>query len=183
MGIESVRPLLRVRQIRDFTDQPVSREALDAIVDAGRWSGSSMNTQPWRFVIVRSADALRAIASAGLPQTRSLQTATAAIAVVMPEQEGRGTSLAYDEGRTSERMLIAASMLGLGAAIAWVLPPVRPVVAETLALPEDRFVRTIVAVGHPTEAARRPKAARGTARLPREETVFYERWSIHEPDG
>jgi hypothetical protein len=38
------------------------------------------------------------------------------------------------------------------------------------------MVRTIVQVGHPTAAARKPKSARGQARLPREQTVFEERW-------
>jgi len=33
-----------------------------------------------------------------------------------------------------------------------------------------------VQVGHPTDAARRPKSAPGEARLPREEVVFEERW-------
>jgi hypothetical protein len=45
-----------------------------------------------------------------------------------------------------------------------------------LGVPEDRQVRTIIAIGHPTAAARRPKSAPGEARLPREETVFEERW-------
>ena len=173
---DAVRPLLRVRQVREFTDEPVSVDAVDAIADAARWSGSSTNSQPWRFVILRSVKTLRAIAAAGLPETRSLQSATAAVAVVLPEAKGKGISNAYDEGRAAERMLIAASFLDLGAAVAWILPDVRPALGRLLQLPEDHFVRTIVALGHPSTAARRPKSARGKARLPREETVFYERW-------
>ncbi len=73
-------------------------------------------------------------------------------------------------------MLIAASFLGLGAGIAWVRTDIRPVVSELLGLPEDRFVRTIIALGHPTDAAREPKSAPGQARLPRAETVFHERY-------
>jgi nitroreductase len=173
---DAVRPLLRVHQVREFTDEPVSADALDAIADAARWSGSSRNTQPWRFVILRSIETLRTIAAAGLPQTRSLQTAAAAVAIVLPEASGMGISHAYDEGRAAERMLIAASFLDLGAGVAWILPPVRPLVASLLELPEGRYVRTIVAVGHPSAAARRPKSTKGAARLPREEAVFYEKW-------
>ena len=40
-----------------------------------------------------------------------------------------------------------------------------------LDLPDDRLVRTIVAIGHPTPAARAPKSAPGQARIPREESV------------
>ena len=171
-----IRPLLRVRQVREFASAPVDPEALNAIADAGRWSGSSRNQQPWRFVLIRDPNSLRAIHEAGLPQTRSLATAAAAIAIVLPSEPGSGISHGYDEGRAAERMLIAASLLGLGAGIAWVRSDARPAVAALLGLPEDRFVRTVIAIGHPSESSRRPKSAPGEARLPREDTVFEERW-------
>lgn len=181
--IDIVRPLLRVRQIREFTDEPVGDEALHAITEAARWSGSGKNTQPWRFIVIRQTETIREFAAAGLPQTRSLRTAMAAIAIVMPGDPQRATSYAYDEARAAERMLIAATFLGLGAGIAWIRPDVRDAVSERLALPEDRFVRTIMAIGHPTEAARLPKAERGTARLSRAELVFDERWPEADEAG
>lgn len=173
---EAIRPLLRVRQVREFTDEPVSPDVLAAIVDAARWSGSSQNKQPWRFILIREPSTLRAVAEAGLPHTRSLATAAAAIAIVLPQEPGSGVSHGYDEGRAAERILIAASILELGAGISWISSEARPAVAALLGLPEDRFVRTIAAIGHPTEAAQEPKKPRGEARLPREETVFNERW-------
>jgi nitroreductase len=173
---DAVRPLLRVRQVRQFTDAPVTDEQLDAIADAGRWSGSSQNKQPWRFILLQQGKALSEIAEAGLPHTRALTTAAAAIAIVMPEQSGRAVSNAYDEGRAAERILIAASFCGLAGGIGWINAETRQAVSGILRLPEDRFVRTVVAIGHPTVAARRPKSPRGEARLPREDTVFRERW-------
>ena len=83
---------------------------------------------------------------------------------------------AYDEGRAAERILIAASLLDLGAGITWIRPDVRPTIRELLGVPDDRLVRTIVAIGHPSAAARLPKSAPGTARLPRAETVHEERF-------
>ena len=173
---DRLRPLRQIRQIREFTDEPVDRAALDAIADVGRWSGSSSNSQPWRFIVVTDAAVLRRLAVIGLPQTRSLQTATAAIAIVLPADDGHEVGHAYDEGRAAERILIAAHMLDLGAGIAWILSGIRASIGEIFGLPSDRMIRTIVSLGHPSDAARRPKAAPGKARLPREETVFYERW-------
>ena len=173
---ETIRPLLRVRQVREFTDEPVNSEVLDAMVDAARWSGSSQNKQPWRFILIREPSTLRDIAAAGLPHTRALTSATAAIAIVLPQEPGRGVSHGYNEGRAAERILIAATLLDLGAGISWVNSEARSAIATLLGLPEDRFVRTIAAIGHPTSAAREPKKPRGQARLPREETVFSERW-------
>jgi nitroreductase len=173
---DRLRPLRRTRQVREFTAEPVDRVALDAIADVARWSGSSRNTQPWRFIVVTDEAVLRRLASIGMPQTRSLRTATAAIAVVLPADQGHEVGNAYDDGRAAERILIAAGLLDLGGGIAWIRSDVRAPVAETFDLPSDRFIRTIVALGHPTQAARRPKTESGSARLPREQTVFEEHW-------
>lgn len=173
---ETVRPLLRTRQIRDFTTEPVSPAELEAISDVARWSGSSKNEQPWRFIVIRDEAVLRRIEAIGLPQTRSLKTATAAVAIALPSDPKRAVSYAYDDGRAAERMLIAASMLGLGAAVAWVLPEIRKQIGDLLGLPEGWMVRTIVALGHPTAAAKGPKSAPGKARRPRSEAVFEEHW-------
>jgi nitroreductase len=173
---DRLRPLRRARQVREFTAEPVDRAALDAIADVARWSGSSRNTQPWRFIVVTDDALLKRVATIGLPQTRALPTATAAIAIVLPVDANREVGLAYDDGRAAERILIAAGMLDLGAGIAWIRADVRSAVSEMFGLPPDRFIRTIVALGHPSPAAQRPKSAAGQARLPREETVFEERW-------
>lgn len=171
-----VRPLLRVHQVREFTDAPVDPAQLDAIADAARWSGSSANSQPWRFIVIREPETLRQLSEASLPSTRSLATAAAAVAVVLTQEKSKAIANAYDEGRAAERILIAASLLDLGAGIAWVKADDRPAVGELLGVPEDRFVRTLVAIGHPTAKASKPKSTHGEARLPRSETVFGERW-------
>jgi nitroreductase len=172
---EALQPLIRVRQVREYTDEPPTRAEIDAIVDVARWSGSSRNTQPWRFIVVRSVATIRMIAEIGLPQTRSLRTATAAVAIILPHG-ARDISLAYDEGRVAERILIAASLLGIGAGIAWIRSDINEEVGRMLGLPADRFVRTVMALGHPSEAGLAPKSPPGQARLPRSEVVFEERW-------
>jgi nitroreductase len=173
---DRLRPLRQTRQYREFTAEPVDRAALDALADVARWSGSSRNNQPWRFIVITDEAVLRRLWTIGVPSTRSLETARAAIAIVLPADDSHEIGNAFDEGRAAERILIAAATLDLGAGVAWIPSGVRADVAEILSLPSDRFIRTIVALGHPTDAARRPKSAAGSARLPREETVFEERW-------
>ncbi len=171
-----VRPLVRTRQFREFTAEPLSEEVLAALADVGRWTGSAGNRQPWRFIVVTDVPTIRHLGEIGVPQTRSLATAPALIAIVLPAAEDRLVGDTYDDGRAAERILVAASMLGLGAGIGWVRADVRAAVNEVLGIPDDHLVRTLMALGHPTEAALRPKGAPGTARLPREETVFRDRW-------
>ena len=171
-----VRALRQTRQVREFEPTPVPEHVLDALADVARWTGSSENSQPWRFILITDPDTLHALHDAGLPQTRGLATATAAIAIVLPADPGRAVADAYDDGRVAERILVAARMLDIGAGISWIRTDVRGAVREILRLPDDRMVRTIVQLGIPTVAARAPKSGPGEARLPRDETVFRDRW-------
>ena len=41
------------KSIRAFSDKEISDEALITLLEAARWAPSSMNEQPWRFIIVR----------------------------------------------------------------------------------------------------------------------------------
>ena len=96
---DSVRPLLRTRQIREFTDEPVSDEMLAALADVGRWSGSSSNNQPWRFVVVESPDAKQRVAeTVYVPGT----VAAAPFVVALVSSGG------LDAGRCAENMMLAA---------------------------------------------------------------------------
>lgn len=47
----------QARTANAFTDEPVTDEQIAAIFDLVKWAPTSMNTQPLRAVVVRSADA------------------------------------------------------------------------------------------------------------------------------
>jgi nitroreductase len=173
---QAVRPLIRIRQMRDFTSRRVTRAELEAITEVARWSGSSRNEQPCRFIALRDSETIGRIAELGLPQTRGLPTATAAVAIVTPDELEREASRAFDDGRAAERMLIAANLLGLGGGISRLRPDVREPIGALLHVPANHSVRTVLAFGHPSAEARLPKSKPGMARLPRGEVVFEERW-------
>jgi nitroreductase len=40
------------RNVRQYTDQPIAREDLERICEAGRRAPSAGNGQPWNFVVV-----------------------------------------------------------------------------------------------------------------------------------
>ncbi|MCP4650663.1 MAG: nitroreductase family protein [PVC group bacterium] len=40
------------RSIRRYSDKPVLKEDIQAIIEAGIWAPSGLNNQPWRFKIV-----------------------------------------------------------------------------------------------------------------------------------
>lgn len=176
--IETVRPLLKIRQLRSFTGKRVTKAELFAITEVARWSGSSRNEQPCRFIVLTNKDTISEIAELGLPQTRGLPTATAAIAIVLPDEKERELSRAFDDGRAAERILIAAYALGLGAGMSRIRPDLRAAIGEVLGLPATRSVRTIVALGHPTKEALEPKSEPGAARLARDQVIVEDRWPL-----
>jgi hypothetical protein len=57
------------------------------------------------------------------------------------------------------------------------LTDVLPRVGPLLGLPEDRMVRAIVVLGHPTSAVRQPRAPKGTARIAKSHLVRDQRSS------
>ena len=58
----SPKALRTVRQIRQYAPGPVPDDVLAEILEAARWTGSSRNTQPWRFIVVEDPDRRRALA-------------------------------------------------------------------------------------------------------------------------
>src|SRR3954465_13997527 len=52
------------RNVRQYTDQPIPREQLEQILEAGRRSPSSSNWQPWHFVVVTDREQLVELAEA-----------------------------------------------------------------------------------------------------------------------
>ena len=163
-----LQALRRTRQVRSFTEEPVSDDDLHAILEVCRWTGSSMNTQPWKFIVVRDADLRRRIGEISV-HARYVGKAPLAIAIAMPGEDPE--SDAYDEGRVAERILIAAAAIDLGAGIGWIEEKDYAAVDELFGLTPPAFVRTIVSIGHPSEDARKPRTGPRTGRRPLEEFV------------
>ncbi len=49
------------RSVRAYTDQPVAKEQLDAILDAGVWAPTGMGRQPWRFIIIENKELIKLV--------------------------------------------------------------------------------------------------------------------------
>jgi F420 biosynthesis protein FbiB-like protein len=52
------------RSVRSYRTDPVSDQDLNAVVDAARWAPSPHNSEPWRFVVVRTGAAKQRLATA-----------------------------------------------------------------------------------------------------------------------
>jgi nitroreductase len=169
--IEFIR---RQRQTRQFTDEPVSESDLQTLLEVARWTGSSENKQPWKFVVVRDPER-RAALGATQQYTDFLKNAPLVIVPVM--ETGNLYEDGYDEGRVAERVLLTASALGLGAGVAWFyLPDAIAKAREILNVPVGSSVQSAIGIGHP--APRDPnKPKRPNPRKPLDEIVVQERFT------
>ena len=138
------------RVVRVMTEEPVAREDLERILDAGRWAPTGGNTRSVRFVAVEDPATLRLLrmVSPGM-----YQRPPAAVVlcldrdVIEAAREGQtDPTPGYDIGTTLQTMLLAAHALGLGAgpvsSCAWAA------VSVVLSLPANLDPRMIVCIGH-----------------------------------
>ncbi len=49
------------RSVRAYTDEPVSKEQIEAVLEAGTWAPTGMGREPWRFVIVENKELIKLV--------------------------------------------------------------------------------------------------------------------------
>jgi nitroreductase len=163
-----------VRQIRQYATEQVPDDITKQLLRVARWTGSSRNTQPWHFVVVTDKGLLKQISELRTP-INWLAAAPMGIAIVL---DGAGVSEAYDEGRVTERLLIAAHSLGYGAGVAWFGDETQQTEAKRiLGIPAERTARSIVMIGRPVSTRDPRPNPRPGGRKPISEIVSYDRYS------
>jgi nitroreductase len=147
---EAVRTVLAVR---NYQDKPVPPDVVRRIVEAGRLTGSSMNGQPWHFIVVENREALRQM---GAMMRTGPYIAQAPLAVVVAIDK---TEYAVsDASRAIQSMILAAWAEGVGSN--WVgfvgITEVKPL----LGIPDELDVIAILPFGYPAQATRQGKKRR-----------------------
>ncbi len=175
----TLKPIRRVSQIRQFKTDPVPDDVLGDLLELARWTGSSKNTQPWHFVVVRDKEALAKIAVLR-PNIAWVTDAPIGIAIVLHGKDGMSES--YDEGRLTERLLTGATMLGYGGGVAWFGEADKQAEAKrVLGIPQDKTARQIVMIGKPLSKDDPRPTGPPRGRRPMAELVSYERWGDKKP--
>jgi nitroreductase len=170
---EQMQQLRTVRQARQYAPDAVPDEVVQELLEVARWTGSSRNTQPWHFIAISDKEQLRKISQLRAP-INWVADAPLAIAIVL--NGASQVSEAYDEGRVTERLMIAARMLGLGGGIAWFGDAEQEAEGKRiLGIPQERTARQVVVIGTPTSIKDpRPNPAQA-GRKPLSEIVSYNR--------
>lgn len=134
------------RDWRTYSDRPLPEETLLRILDAGRMSGSSRNSQPWHFVVVRDPQRRRRLAAFGR-FARHLPGAAVVVCVVVD-----GPRALFDAGRCAQNMMLAAWSFGVASCPATLH---REAEARAfLGVPHPRVIATAIAFGYPRPGRR-----------------------------
>ena len=137
--------ILGLRAIRSYRDEPLSNEDLGAVLEAGRWTGSSKNRQSWTFVAITDRERLAGLAEHG-DFTQPVRDSVATIVLV---QDPGGNM--FDIGRAAQNMMLAAKAIGVASC---------PITlhrdhdaARFIGAPPEAVVRYAIALGYPADDA------------------------------
>ena len=153
----SENPVLRAiferRSIRQFTEEPVSREQVETLLHAGQWAPSGLNNQPWRFLVLTRCDPRLEKLEACTKYSHVLRRCQRLIAVFLDRET------MYNEvkdhqgiGACVQNMLLAAHGLGLGTVWLGEILNQEAAVMDILGLDANRYaLMACVAVGYPDQ--------------------------------
>jgi len=144
------------RSIRQFKQEPVSRDILQKFINASRLAPSAANRQPLEFVVVDEEKIRKEvftclkwaayIAPEGNPKPGHEPVA---YIVVLVNSEIREKGFEWDVGAAIENMILAALEKGIGSC--WLLSVDREKLREILNIPENYKIDSVLALGYPDE--------------------------------
>ena len=141
--MDALEAIRKRRSVRKYTGDPIPRQYLETIVDAGRLAATGGIRQPWEFIVVTGRDMIDQLKVAA----QWMDKAGAIIAVVLDSS----TRWWVEDGSAAiENMLIASTALGYGSCWleGWTLPR-EDEFKVLLGIPEDRRLLTLIPIGVP----------------------------------
>jgi nitroreductase len=148
---QAVRTLLAVRE---YADKPVPEDVVKDIVEAGHLTASSMNKQPWHFVVVQERRSLQRL---GQLVKTGPYAADAALAIVVAIEKASRFGVS-DASRAIQDMMLVAWDHGVGSN--WSGFGNLDDVARELGIPDQLQVLAVVPFGYPARTLGRGKKQR-----------------------
>jgi nitroreductase len=152
--------------IREFSNEDVSEDIVANILEAARLTGTGLNTQHWRFVLVRDKDNLRKLAE---DSTSGKWVAGANFAIIVLTNPKYGFHM-IDAGRVLQNMQLAAWDQGIGSGLFTGIKEEK--LRDDFAIPMDLSPTVIACFGYPVGKL----TGKRKNRLPHEDLVFYEKY-------
>jgi nitroreductase len=152
--------------VREFSGQDVKSEIKLKIIEAARLSGTGLNTQHWRFIVVENKDNLMKLAE---DSTSGSWVAGANFAVIVLTNPKYSFHL-IDAGRALQNMQLAAWNYGVASGIFTGIKQEK--LRNDFGIPDELAVPVIIGFGY---ARRNPTKMRKN-RLALDNLVYYEQY-------
>lgn len=169
--MELVEGIKNRRSIRKFTDEEVTKEQIEEIIDTARFAPSWKNSQSVRYMLIMDKDIKAKIASDGVMgfewNTKVIGGAPALVLLLTVdkragyERDGSESTSkgehwqSFDAGIAAEAFSLAAYAKGLGSVILGIYDEAK--VSEIAGVPEGQKVSALIPVGYPAEEPQPPK--------------------------
>jgi nitroreductase len=155
MSKEVLDTIRKRRTIRHYTDEEVSEEQIETLLEMAMVAPNRLNRQPWHFFVIRDEELQKKLANL-LGLHPYLESASVVIAVgARPELS---STWRMDVMAAIENMMLAATSMGLGTAVlanpdSVLWSTAEEMLTEALHIPPQREVRipALVTVGYPAE--------------------------------
>ncbi len=160
------------RAVRKFQETPLPDDVVYTILNAGRRSQSSKNTQTWQFIAIRDKEILKALSKCG-EWASHIAGAALCVAILTPDPEGK-FQVMFDAGQAAAFMQLAAWELGVGSVPASLYEFDKT--REILKFPAEWHLRIALSFGYPQQEEKLSAPPKKGGRAAFEDVVHWEKW-------
>lgn len=173
--MDAIQAILTRISTRNFSDQPISDEALHTILEAGMAVPTAVNARPWSFLVVRDRDMLNRMADGNGRAAEPLRGAALCILVCGDMERAFKPAPDYwviDGTIAAQNMILAAHAMGIGSVWLGTWPQQEKMQAQKqlFDLPDGVVPHSIIAFGYPLEESTKQK------QLYEDDRVHMEKW-------
>ena len=154
--------------IREFSNKSVSTEVKEKILETARQTGTGLNTQHWRFILVENKDNLHKLSE---DSTSGKWVAGANFAIIILTDPKYGFHM-IDAGRVLQNMQLTAWNYGIGSGIFTGINNRQ--FENDFKIPKNMNITVTVGFGCPA----RKLSGRKKDRLPLHDLVYSEKYGI-----
>lgn len=152
--------------VREFSPQDVTAEIKQNILEAARLTGTGLNTQHWRFIVVEGKDQLKKLAD---DSTSGMWVARANFAIIVLTNPKYNFHM-IDAGRVSQNMQLAAWNHGVASGLFTGIKEEK--LRNDFAIPRDLNITLVVGFGYPA----RQLSGKKKDRVPISEVVYHQKY-------
>lgn len=149
--------------VRQFAQQDVPQEVKRKVLEAARLTGTGLNTQHWRFILVEGRDSLQKLAE---DSTSGMWVAGANFAIIVLTNPKYQFHM-IDAGRVLQNMQLAAWNNGVASGIFTGVKADK--LRSDFGIPREMSITLIVGFGYPAGKL----SGRKKDRMPLSELVYY----------